>query len=42
MPLWGIYQYMGNNWIGGCGAEQNTWCSIGDNMMNKHTLCVMQ
>jgi hypothetical protein len=40
MPLWGIYQYMGNAWNGGCGAEQNGWCSQGNNQMNKFALCV--
>jgi cysteine-rich repeat protein len=38
--LWGVYQYMGNNWSGGCGAEQNGWCAQGNNMQNKFALCV--
>lgn len=41
MQLWGVYQHMGNAWFGGsCGAEQNSWCSQGDNQMNKFALCV--
>jgi hypothetical protein len=40
--LWGVYQYMGNSWIGGCGAEQNVWCSVGNDVMNKNALCVIQ
>ncbi|MCA9687329.1 MAG: DUF4215 domain-containing protein, partial [Myxococcales bacterium] len=42
--LWGIYQYMGHNWINdsGCGAESGSWCSIGANFQNKFTLCVTQ
>ena len=42
--LWGVYQHMGNNWVSGaaCGAEQNSWCSIGTNTSNKFALCVSQ
>ncbi|PRP92203.1 hypothetical protein ENSA5_50510 [Enhygromyxa salina] len=42
--LWGIYQYMGHNWINdsGCGAEQNSWCSVGNNQVDRFTLCVTQ
>jgi hypothetical protein len=38
--LFGVYQYMGNNWVGGCGAEQNSWCSQGNNVQDKFALCV--
>jgi hypothetical protein len=39
--VWGIYQYMGNNWFGGsCGAQQNSWCSQGNNFMDQYALCV--
>jgi hypothetical protein len=40
--LWGVYQNMGTNWIngGGCGSEQNQWCSQGANEQNKFALCV--
>ena len=38
--LYGVYQYMGNNWLGGCGAEAGQWCTIGNNVGNKSTLCV--
>jgi len=40
--VWGVYQYMGQNWISGaaCGAEQNGWCTNGNNMSNKFALCV--
>jgi cysteine-rich repeat protein len=40
MALWGVFQYMGNTWVGGCGAEQNQWCVVGDSVMNKHAVCV--
>ena len=41
-PLYGVYQYMGNAWVGGCGAEQNQWCVQGNNALNKNALCVIQ
>jgi hypothetical protein len=33
---------MGHNWVNdaACGAEQNSWCSIGNNQFNKYTICV--
>ncbi|MFO7561873.1 MAG: DUF4215 domain-containing protein [Enhygromyxa sp.] len=42
--LWGVYQHMGGNWSGGasCGAEQNGWCTNGNNTSNKFALCVSQ
>jgi hypothetical protein len=36
----GVYQYMGNNWVGGCGVENGGWCAQGNSYMNKFALCV--
>jgi hypothetical protein len=36
----GVYQYMGNAWLGGCGVENGGWCSIGQNVSDKNAVCV--
>ncbi len=43
--LWDVYQYMGHTWQNDstCGAEQNSWCSVGATISRtKFTLCVEQ
>ena len=40
--VFGVFQYMGNNWLGGCGAQQNQWCVQGNNVMDQYALCVVQ
>jgi cysteine-rich repeat protein len=40
MALNGVYQYMGGNWVGGCGVEGALWCAQGNSNMNKFALCV--
>jgi len=37
----GVYQNMGGAWVSGssCGVENGTWCSQGNNYMNRWALC---
>jgi hypothetical protein len=41
-PLWGVFQWMGGNWVNGssCGALQNQWCVQGNGYQNGFALCV--
>jgi hypothetical protein len=40
--LAGCYQYMGHTWQNdsACGAENNSWCAIGNAQMNRFAVCV--
>jgi cysteine-rich repeat protein len=36
----GVFQYMGNKWLGACGAQNGQWCVQGNTANNQSGLCV--